>query len=78
MARVGLKRTLPFHVTLPKKIEPTMLARRSESVNRRRVCYSLRPFQPGPGANFHVPFGLSPKFSTPVEKTVEIRMDATE
>src|SRR3954464_5424285 len=49
----------------------------SKSVNGRRVCYSLRPSPGGvrtvQGAANPCSFGLSPEFSTPVEKPVENR-----
>src|SRR5689334_14228645 len=37
------------------------------------MCYSLRPSRADPAAVNPCAFGLSPKFSTPVEKTVENR-----
>jgi hypothetical protein len=45
-----------------------MLATRSSRVN---LCYSRRPSRADPGDVNPCAFGLSPEFSTPVEKTVE-------
>jgi hypothetical protein len=77
MTRVGLKRALPLHSVL-RKSKRTF--NRSEGVrgvsNRMALCYSRRPSRAWRGASRYSPrgpcrFGLSPEFSTPVEKTVE-------
>src|SRR5262245_42515486 len=74
VARIRLKRALSLHVTLPKKFEPAMLANAFEECQSGgRVCYSRRPFLPVLACFNRCWFGLFPKFSTPVEKTVEIR-----
>jgi hypothetical protein len=74
--RIGLKRSLSFHVTLPKRVEPAMLANAfQECQSIAEMCYSRRPFLPVLAGIFPCGFGLFPKFSTPVEKTVENRQD---
>ena len=72
VAGVRLERALPFHAFTPDD-EPTMLATASESVNRSGLCYSRRPSRRSHGRPKPCAFGLFPEFSTPVEKTVEIR-----
>jgi hypothetical protein len=72
-ARVWLERPLPLHIPSLGN-EPTMLAFTFGRCQCRALCVTVpslheskSPLQ-GPCS-----FGLSPKFSTPVEKTVEIR-----
>ena len=74
VTRIGLKRALSLHAILWKLNEPPMLANAfSRCQSRRSVLQSAsfpeRLSVPG----FHVRLVSSQKFSTPVEKTVEIR-----
>jgi hypothetical protein len=85
VARVGLKRANSLGhdfsasalraTARPASVERTVNVshrfRGCQSTARNGVCYSRRLFRPiRPAAN-PCSFGLSPKFSTPVEKTVE-------
>jgi hypothetical protein len=70
--RVRLERPLPLHIPSLGN-EPSMLASVFGRCQCRVVCAKVPSLQrlksPRQGA---CTFGLSPKFSTPVEKTVEI------
>ena len=71
VTRVRLEGTLPFTHDSSLR-EPTMLAVAAKGVNRSGLCYSRRPSRQSRGRSSTCTFGLFPKFSTPVEKTVEI------
>src|SRR5262245_11391650 len=76
-ARIGLKRSLPLHL-LPagaflKVIELTMLANAFQECQTRGECATVCVLSRELTGLFRpCAFGLFPKFSTPVEKAVEI------
>jgi hypothetical protein len=73
MAIIWLKRALTLHWS-PLKVEPTMLAKGFKECQSGWFVLQSASFKPNSrSASNTCVFGLSPKFSTPVEKTVENR-----
>src|SRR5881628_688894 len=74
VTRVWLKRALSFHGHPSSEKRTANVSERIPIVSiNLEVCYSRRPSSAVSGPDIPCVFGLSPKFSTPVEKTVENR-----
>ena len=74
-ARIGLKRSLALHLLpgLPKVIELAMLANAFQECQTLGECATVAVLsRESTGLFSPCAFGLFPKFSTPVEKAVEI------